>query len=220
MLAILLIASAAAGDYLDLVEGIEARRAALSHRWSTADPTDRPGLLAEARETVEHAIVEELLPAWRGTPWSFHGDAEAPGVEPVACGYYVTAILRDAGFRVERGRLARQASENIIRTLSPRPTIVHRIGRTAAASVDELSDGVYIAGLDYHTGFVVIEEGAARFCDSSYVDPVAVTCQPVAESASFSSNYRVFGPTTADETLASWLNRSPARPCLPGSWPA
>jgi len=205
MLLLLLPVLAMASDYRAEVDRIATQRAELAERWQAATPAERPTILAEARRVVDRAIVDTLMPAWEGTTWAFHGMTTTPREGEIACGFYVTTLLRDAGFQVERDRLARQASENIIRTVSPKKTMWRRIGVSAEASVDGAEDGLYIAGLDQHTGFVVVRAGAARFCDASYVSPAAVTCQPVATSASFSSNYRVFGSVLADETLVKWL---------------
>jgi hypothetical protein len=53
--------------------------------------------------------------------------SETPGRGEIACGYFVSTVLRDAGFGVERVRLAQQASERIVRTLSA-PTRSAAIG--------------------------------------------------------------------------------------------
>ena len=83
-------------------------RPAVSGIEATRRRTDE---LATARVALRDAMVDELIPPWTGTPWSFYGDADAPGPESAACGYYVSAILRDAGLRVARAKLAQQRRE-------------------------------------------------------------------------------------------------------------
>ena len=66
-------------------------------------------MIAEARTVLTRSIYNDLLPAWYGTPWDFNGTSEVPQQGKIACGYFVSTILRDAGWKVERVRLAQQA---------------------------------------------------------------------------------------------------------------
>jgi len=203
------LAAAPPAEYRARVVDLRGRQVQLAGAWKSASEEDRAAVLESARNTLYIAIVDDLLPAWQDTPWDFYGSTETPGQGTIACGFYVSTILRDAGFKVDRLALGRQASENIIRTLVPRSAMWWKHGVTAQASVAQAEDGLYIAGLDQHTGFVVVRDGAASFCDASYVAPVAVTCQPIAEAASFASNYRVFGDVLNDDALVKWLEGAP-----------
>lgn len=183
---------------------LEARRLELAAR-------DDAAALDEARALVFTAIADELLPAWYGTPWSFHGDSDAPGTGAIACGYLVTTVLEDAGFRIERGRLARQASEHIIRTLVPES----RIRRFRDRPLDELiahvsrEDGLYLVGLDFHTGFLTVRDRQVRFCHASYLGEAVVLCEDAATSPALASRYRVVGHLLDDAMMRRWLDGAP-----------
>ncbi len=168
--------------------------------------------MADARTAVFQHIAHELIPAWKGTTWEFWGTTETPGVGTIACGYYVSTILRDAGFEVERVKLAQQASERIILTL----TSEDRVWRTSDASVErslrplqEHGDGLYMVGLDYHVGLLVRQDGETMFCDASYLNPSAVVCQPPGDAFSYGSRYRVIGQLLTDPMMQAWLEGSP-----------
>lgn len=181
--------------YDAVVASIEARRRGLDD-------------VAGARRALWDAIVDDLVPRWTGTPWSFYGNAEAPGVEPVACGYYVSAILRDAGLRVERVRLAQQASEHIIQTLVPEARIRRFRDRPAGEVVAHVArrDGVWIVGLDFHVGFLIAEGGQVQFCHSTFLDEAGAICEDPSRSDAFVSRYRVVGELLGDDVVRGWLD--------------
>ncbi len=184
--------------YDEVVAAIETRRRGLD---------DVPA----ARRALRDAIVDHLVPRWTGTPWSFYGDAEAPGAEPVACGYYVSAILRDAGLRVERVRLAQQASEHIIQTFVPEARIRRFRDRPAEEVVAHVAgrDGVWIVGLDFHVGFLIAEGGQVQFCHSTFLDEAGAICEDPSTSDAFVSRCRVVGELLGDDVVEGWLAGRP-----------
>jgi hypothetical protein len=121
----------------------------------------------------------------------------------------VTTVLRDAGLRLERVHLAEIRSEDMIRSLVPDGDIVRLIHATAPefiAAVRQKGDGVYLVGLDFHTGFIVLDGDRADFCHSSFVkEQHAVLCEPAARSRAFASAYRVAGRLANDALLVDWL---------------
>ena len=128
----------------------------------------------------------------------------------IACGYFVSTVLRDAGWRVERARLAQQASENIILSLTNDPYI-KRFRRAAIGdfvnAIKEWGPGIYVVGLDVHTGFIVNTGGEVYFIHSSYVEPYSVVREKASESRILAaSNYRVLGRVSADDLfIEKWL---------------
>jgi hypothetical protein len=46
---------------------------------------------------------------------------------------------------------------------------------------------------------------SVRWCDSSYVEPAAVTCQEPAEAASYRSRYLVIGQLLTEPMMVAWL---------------
>ena len=130
----------------------------------------------------------------------------------IACGYFVSTVLRDAGWRVQRARLAQQASENIILSLTTDP-YVKRFRRVAISdfvtAVKQWGVGIYVVGLDIHTGFIVNTGSEVYFIHSSYVEPFTVVRERARESKILAaSNYRVLGKVIADEVfIEKWLLR-------------
>jgi hypothetical protein len=203
-------AQADPGTYAAQLTRLRAEQGALQARWRAApDDTTRGAVLAEARALIFDRVVHDLIPAWEGTPWEFYGTTETPGEGTIACGYYVSTLLRDAGFRVERVKLAQQASERIIQTLTP-PELIWRTHDAGVARslepLEEHGDGLYLVGLDCHVGLLVREAGAVRFCDASYLDPSAVTCQDPETAQSYRSRYRVVGMLLSDPMMRGWLD--------------
>ena len=196
--------------YKDLLAKLEAERRKLGSRYQTASPAERPALIAAARAVVTRSIYEDVFPAWYGTGWDFNGTSEVPQQGKIACGYFVSTVLRDAGYKVERVRLAQQASENIILSLTTAP-FVRRFRRVAIGdfvnAVRESGPGIYIVGLDVHVGFIVNTGDEVYFVHSSYVEPYTVIREKAIESRILAgSNYRVLGNILADDELIStWL---------------
>lgn len=208
-------------NYKDAVAKLEAERLRLASRFQHASTTEQTAVIAEARRILTHAIYDDLFSAWYGTPWDFNGTSETPQQGKIACGYFVSTILRDAGWKVERVRLAQQASENIILSLTT-DSFVKRFRRVAIAdfvsAVKQWGPGIYIVGLDIHVGFIVNTEGEilspsdeVYFVHSSYVDPYTVIKEKAIESRILaSSNYRVLGKVFADDLfITNWLLGKP-----------
>ncbi|HVE87100.1 MAG TPA: hypothetical protein VND93_29800 [Myxococcales bacterium] len=168
----------------------------------------RAQVLERARERALRGIVDELLPPWSGTPWRLDGTSQTPGEGFIACSYLVTTVLRDAGFRVPRARLAQAPSEQIARSLAP-PGAVARLTSGDPARVLEhiraRGPGLYLVGLDYHVGFVVNAGERMDFCHSSVLPPGTALCEPAATAAAFSSTVHVVAPLLTDWMVQRWL---------------
>jgi len=223
LLALAACASAAtepdpAPSYTDVLTGIATERAALAERWrvaklakGTKGATQRAEILREAREAARRRIVGEVFPPWFGTRWDFNGVSQTPGEGTIACGYFVSTVLRDAGFKVERIRLAQQASENIVRTLSPPDAIRTFRNKSPDEVIEDLrkgEDGLFAVGFDYHVGFVVKEGETVTFCHSSWIKSGGVACEDPATTDAWYSTYYVVGRLFDDPMLIAWLEEA------------
>lgn len=201
-------------SYKDVLNKLEAQRVVLSSRYqkatSTAQKDEVDEVIAQARDVVTQTIYTEIFPSWYGTSWDFNGTAEVPRQGKIACGYFVTTVLRDAGWKVQRARLAQQASENIILTLTEDDN-VKRFRHTDIGyfvkAVKDWGPGLYIVGLDIHIGFIVNTVGELYFIHSSYVEPYAVVKERASASKILAtSKYRVLGKISADDAfMEKWL---------------
>ena len=153
---------------------------------------------------------EDILPYWYGTPWAFDGNSEMPQQGYIACGYFVTTTLRDAGVPINRIKWAQAASEPMIRHLVGAPSISHHSNRSLTQFYNELvarGQGLYIVGLDTHTGFIVLDGTGAWFIHSSGAYPYRVVQEPLLDSSVLArSAYRVVGRLNTDEAfMQRWL---------------
>ena len=197
-------------DYKETVARLEAQRLSLATRFQTASPSQRTALITEARTLITQSVYYDLFPAWYGTAWDFNGTSETPQQGKIACGYFVSTVLRDAGWKVERVRLAQQASENIILSMTTNP-FVKRFRRVPidgfVTAVKDWGTGIYIVGLDIHVGFIVNTGDDIYFIHSSYEEPYKVIKEKATDSRILAaSNYRVLGKVFGDAQLISnWL---------------
>lgn len=203
--------SSADDDYAARLRSIQTRRQYLAGEYLRA--TDKNAVLAAARKSFVDLIIDEIFPVWYGTDWDFYGTTETPGRGQIACGYFVTTVLRDAGLRVQRVSLGQQASENIIKSLTTSKFIkrYRNAGiRDFVEDVREQGEGLYLVGLDFHVGFLVNDGMEVWFIHSSYIEPSEVIRESALESPILSSSkYRVLGRISADDHLIlKWLKQT------------
>ena len=198
-------------EYPEEKNTIDLERHRLSALFKEAETgTSRTRILNTAGEYLQKVIADELLPYWYGTPWDFNGITETPGEGKIACGYLVTTILRDAGLRLQRYKLAQQTSETMIKSLVSDENIMRFSDYTITNFVGTLIDsgsGIYIVGLDCHTGFIQVKGDEVLFIHSSYLEPRMVIRERAIKSPILkSSRYRITGKITDDmHFLEGWL---------------
>lgn len=156
-------------------------------------------------------LTEVVFPYWYGTDYNFYGTTQTPGQGKIACGYFVTTVLEDMGITLDRVELAKAASETMIRALVE-PSHVQRFSRKTMdqflGGIRERGVGIYIVGLDRHTGFIVnLDPDDIRFVHASGRRPLCVINEPATTARSLiKSKYRVIGKLTMDERFfKNWL---------------
>ncbi len=199
--------------YPEVIAGIERQRATLASKLQAVSRDKNRAIVASARRALAHA-VRTIIPFWYGTKWDFNGTSQTPGEGAIACGYFVSTVLRDAGLKVERVSLARQASEKIIKTLVGE-AYIRRFSNTSVRrfveSIRKDGDGIYVVGLDYHVGLAVCDGGQVSFVHATRLGPGRVISEPASDSRAIAdSRYRVYGHITADDGLVrKWLAGAP-----------
>ncbi len=169
----------------------------------------KENVLAKARELLAKTLSDSIFVCWYGTGWDFNGTTSCPRSGNIACGYFVTTILKQAGFSISRTYLAQQASSEMIKTFCPAGKIkIITNNQTAKlfAYMKTREDGIFIVGLDNHTGFIVKKGAVIDFVDADYqVDKVVR--EPLEESNIIKSNgYFMVGDLShSDETMVKWL---------------
>lgn len=196
--------------YRSLKEEAARWRKDLARRHAKAKTAaEKQAVLKETRSFLE-TVLPEMMDCWLGTPWDFHGTAEGPGQGKIACGYFVATVLRDAGFQVDRYKLAQQPSQNILRSFVPREAMEVKVGipyETWAAEMRTAEPGIRIVGLDSHVAFLVTRRNGFRFVHSSGSRPWCVVNESEADAEVLRrSNYRVQGLLSSDpDLLRAWL---------------
>lgn len=198
--------------YREQVHVIAAERAYLQQLYVTQDEVSQKQKIVEiARIHLYSALTARLFPFWYGTPWDFNGTTATPQKGKIACGYFVTTLLRDAGFELERVKLAQQSSEKIIRTLVSDEYVVRLNKLTMEDFVNamrRMGNGLYLIGLDTHIGFLLVNGSNLQFIHSSYSYWGGVKSEPVWQCRVLvKSRFRVVGKLLSDEqTIAQWLS--------------
>ena len=196
--------------YVTLKKEVERWRKDLAARHAKArTASEKDKVLVESGRFLD-TVLPELMRCWLGTPWDFNGTSEVPGEGNIACGYFVATVLRDAGFRVDRYKLARQPSQNILRSFLPRESLSVKVGvpyEGYAAEMESAAPGIRVVGLDSHVAFLVTGPDGFRFIHSSGSKPWCVVEESRANAEVLRrSNYRVQGLLTADKALLRrWL---------------
>jgi hypothetical protein len=158
---------------------------------------------------LQTLVTDTFFHYWEGTPWDFNGTTQCPGKGNIACGYFVTTVLNDAGFDLQRVKLAQMGSEQMITELVDGKNI-HRYSRTPIKKflnqVKTKGDQLYIVGLDSHVGFLSCEKGDCWFIHSSGSAPWCVVKEKAEDcDVLIKSRYRVTGCISADEKfLGAW----------------
>lgn len=173
-------------------------------RWKNISKTEKEKIFTSS-------VTETIIPAWIGTTWDFNGTSEKPQQGSIACGYFVTTILRDAGLNLARVKLAQCTSEQMIVSLV-QPKYIQRFRQVTMAgfmqSIKNQGYGLYIVGLDNHTGFIYNDGNQTYFIHSTFIGTRNVQKENAATSRILEkSKYKVLGKISADEkVLERWIN--------------
>jgi hypothetical protein len=156
------------------------------------------------------AVTNTITPAWLGTKWDFNGITEVPQQGSIACGYFVTTVLRDAGLPIARAKMAQCASEEMVKSLV-QPKYIKRFSNVPMTEfINHLKlngFGLYIIGLDNHTGFIYNDGIDIWFIHASFVGTGDVQKEKAANSSILkNSKYKIIGMISEDEkALDKWI---------------
>lgn len=200
--ALLFIVQISASDKKQSYQNTLSQRHLLRKKCEKLNPTQQAELLADY-------FAKVIAPFWYGTPWDFNGTTQEPGTGYIACGYFVTTVLRHAGYPLNRVKLAQCASETMIQALTEKRS--HFSGKNFGQFIQFMRNagkGLSVIGLDNHTGFIYHDGQQLWFTHSSFVGTARV-CAEAAEDCSIlkQSKYKVVGHLTQDpQFVKRWLN--------------
>lgn len=198
-------------EYTVFIKEIITKRDSFLIKYEEADLIKKDSIILEAQNYLIHTIATELFPYWYGTKWDFNGTTRTPQKGRIACGYFITNILTDIGFHIPRVKWAQSPSEVFIKKLSYQK--IKKFTNKPVTSVEEYlmnsGNGIYLAGLDYHTGFVHVENEKVRFIHADYYEPeIGVTSEKLDAPGPFvDSSYRVIGKLFSSEMILSWMKK-------------
>ena len=163
----------------------------------------------KGNDSVDSAFYRSLKilwSAWYGTEWDFNGYTHKPRNGQIACGYFVSTTLRDAGMKLNRYELAKLYSHAIVTNICDTVTKDLNNLDSLVSYIASQPKDIYIVGLDSHVGFLIKEDAGIFFVHSNYIGPVAVTKELALESEALaSSNRYVLGSILSNKgILEKW----------------
>lgn len=153
-------------------------------------------------------MTDSVFPDWMGTEWDFNGISNTPGRGKIACGYFVSTTLKHIGFNLNRYKLAQEGASTVVDILCGKNKKQSVLESDIIKKLTELGNNrLYVVGLDYHIGFLAVENGQVYFIHSDYFKGKVVR-EIATDSASFSdTNAYVYGELTNNQFLfTKWKN--------------
>lgn len=196
-------------EYENLKKRITEKQRYFSTLYASSDTINQKEVIREAQNYLTTVISDSLFSYWYETPWNFNGTTKIPKQGTIACGFFVTAILSDAGFKIPRIKWAQSASEPVIVKIASN---IRRFRNQPVSEVtgylDKQGDGLYMVGLDCHVGFIFKSGNNIRFIHSNYYFPQrGVMAEPLEGNNPLNdSKYRVVGQLLNDEMTRNWIN--------------
>lgn len=203
------------GSYQAKLLDIKKQQEFIANNFYTETDFDKKIKIQKAAsQYLVTTIKNELFPQWLGTEYDFYGITETPGTGKIACGYFVTTVLRDAGYPIERVKMAQAASEKMIRSMVDEKNI-YRFPRVKfkkfIRSIENIGEGLYVVGLDTHAGFLLYDGEKSWFIHATSRSDQVVWENAETSKSLIKSRYRVVGKLDSDEDfIRRWLANTKA----------
>ncbi len=197
-------------DYAQLKKEIEQKQQQFKKQFAKAtSPEQKEKQLNTAFSFFEQKITTEITNQWIGTTWDFNGITQTPRNGDIACGYFVTTVLRDAGYTIHRVKYAQCASQIMIQYLCDQrdiQTFSNAAIEKVTNYIQKKGKGLYVTGLDFHTGFIYNDDQEIYFIHSLYINRVGVVKQKLMDASVFvSSKYKMIGKLSRAKFVERWL---------------
>lgn len=175
---------------------------------------DKEQAFDSIQQVFTKQLVNHIIPHWYGTKWDFNGYTATPKVGKIACGYFVSTTLLHMGVNINRYRMAQQSALSEIKTIQKNKPLHYTqqddtLGyqKLIKQLKQDLKEGIYMVGLDFHVGYLYKRKNALYFIHSNYMDPVAVEKENVNDSAAFANSYHYYigNITHNKEFIIKWL---------------
>jgi hypothetical protein len=200
------------GNYESIKYNIIKFRSAFAIYYSnTPDLSKKNSIIDSASNYILEEVVNKLIPHWYKMKWDISGYSEIPQNGFVGCSYFVSNVLKHAGFTLNRYKVAQSYPWGIAKTFQLNDSISY----LQNLGIDELTeyikkkftDGLYILGLNYHGGFLLIRSKQNYFIHSSFIEPKEVVIEHLTESEAVKmSTVHVIGQiTTNRDLIEKWI---------------
>lgn len=192
--------------YPQFLSSIDSTRLIFQKIYST---NSTKALLLSKKYLIQ-LIGNDLYSYWKGTPWDFNGATTTPQKGKIACGYFVTTLLKDAGVNLNRFKLAVCPSLSMMKELTSSKSITNLSSLSYSQftnCLNEYGEAVFVIGLDYHTGFIVNDGKGCWFIHSNYIYKIGVIKEKISESYALQSSKTryVTSLTDNEKFLKNWL---------------
>jgi len=159
-----------------------------------------------AQDALFNWVDKDMFQYWDPTKWDFNGISRVPGEGEIACGYFVTTILQDLGFDIDRVRLAQAASGVMIEELTQDIKTTRSLDAMLEYVKSQPEGSVFIIGLDFHTGFITSAPEGVFFLHSNYIAREGVVREPAISSEALhqSGFYMIGNLSTRREIIEAW----------------
>ena len=158
-------------------------------------------------------LVDELIPYWYGTRWSFGGHTAMPNKGEIACGYFISTTLRDMGVRLNRYRLAQKSPIDEAKAISCGTEVLTLTANNANDALEMIDahtqHGLYFIGFDEgHVGYLFKKNNELLLIHSNYFSPGKVCAEPLKTSRVFQSfkKFHLMDITHNEALLSKWMN--------------
>jgi hypothetical protein len=177
--------------YPELKKNIAKARLVLAKKYSGASDNNRIKILKQANDFWVSSIGADLFSHWKNTAWDFNGTSTVPGEGSIACGFFVTTLLQDMDLDINRRKLAICASSEMMKSLVPHQQLLNLSNLSYSDFVNTMQKagkGVYIIGLDFHTGFILHDGTETWFIHSNYISRKGVVKELLENSAALQAS--------------------------------
>ncbi len=196
-------------SYTENLKSIDNERIRIHNSYLKADTLTKDSIILRTQEYLINKLENEILPAWYGTKWSYEGMTRVPNSGSISCGYFITNVLSDLGFRIPRIKWAQSASEVFIIALTN--DNVKRYRNKPVSEIESFvktnGEGIYLIGLDIHVGFLVYSNNKINFIHSNYTwSNRKVLSQDLnSESPIKYSSYSIVGKLFSKKMIENWI---------------
>jgi hypothetical protein len=195
-------------SYIDFKAKIAGQKRKFADEYSRLHNTKI--LLDKTCEYWVNNLSKDMYNYWQGTAWDFNGTTTIPKNGTIACGYFVNTILQDMGCKINRIKLSICPSSVMMKSLVPGQSLINLSALSYTDFCEKvffMGKGVYIIGLDFHTGFIVHDGTKAWFIHSNYIGRKGVTKEPILHAQALqASKTRWMVSLTGDKRfIKNWL---------------